>query len=133
MLIAKSHRLGLADFYAILDLGWPSVLRMSTAAVIALTATIICDLAIAESNIYLEAGVPATNREWTGPDYARTSEVLASGKVELPTYDDEAGKAVLDRLTSTENLALAKEPTIAAEMRVNDSIMMLSSTNALLK
>ena len=93
----------------------------------------ICDLAIAESNIYLEAGVPATNRESTGPEYARTSEVLGSGKVELPTYDDEAGKAVLDRLTSTENLALVKEPTIAAEVRVNNFIMMLSSTNALLK
>jgi len=133
MLKAKSHRPRSTDFSEILELDSLSVRRMSAAAVIALTASLISDFAGAESNVYLEAGVPATNREWTGPDYARTSEVLASGNVVLPTYDNEAGKAVLDRLTSTENFALAKEHTIAVEARINDSVMMLTATNALLK
>src|SRR5262245_11683277 len=87
----------------------------------------------ADSDPYLEAGVPATNRVWSGPDYARTAEVLASGSVGLPMYEDAAGKAVLDRLTSFENFALAKNTTIDVVARINDTNQMLTGANSLLK
>ncbi len=85
-----------------------------------------------ETSAYLEAGVPAPNRIWLGPEYARAAEVLTSSKIGLPRYDERAGRAVLERLTSMENFALANNHTIAVGSRVQDILMILDGTRAIL-
>ncbi len=41
--------------------------------------------AAAQTDPFLEAGVPATTRVWSGPDYQRAAEVLTAGKVRSPS------------------------------------------------
>ena len=48
--------------------------------------------AMAETNPFLEAGIPAPSRTWTGPDYERTIEILTAGKVPLPSFADPQGQ-----------------------------------------
>lgn len=85
-----------------------------------------------ETSVYLEAGIPVTNRVWSGPDYARVAEVLASEEVDVPRYNEVAGREVLDRLTSLENFALANNRTIAVDLRIQDILMILDGTRAVL-
>jgi hypothetical protein len=52
----------------------------------------------AQTNPFLEAGVPATSRVWTGPDYTRAAEVeyLGGGmfivRVPAGTHSHQAGR-----------------------------------------
>lgn len=55
-------------------------------------------------NRYVEAGVPATTRTWDAADYARTLGILKKS-AGLPFYKDPDGRALLDRITSRDNLA----------------------------
>jgi hypothetical protein len=87
----------------------------------------------ADSNPLLEAGIPAPSRSWSGPDYARTNEVLAGGKVALPRYSDPAGAAVLRRLTSTDNFSLHYDKTIALPTRMEDFLELQKGASSLLK
>jgi len=96
-------------------------------------AAAVAERAQAQSNSYLEAGIPATNRVWLGPDYERAAGILASGSVDLPRYDDEAGRDVLLRLTSLENFALANNRTLAIGARLNDTALRLNGAGTILK
>lgn len=101
-------------------------------AVVALSTAAVPLLATADSNGYLDAGVPATDRTWLGPDYARAATIIGSGKVDLPVLEDPAGAAVLRRFVSLENLALARNKRMPIGSRIDDASLILGGTNALL-
>ena len=86
-----------------------------------------------DSNRFLEAGIPAVSRGWTGPDYVRTSEVLGAGKVALPKFSDPEGAALLRRVTSTDNFKLHHDKTIALPTRLGDFMQMQQGASSLLK
>ncbi len=84
-------------------------------------------------NPYLEAGIPAVGRAWSGPDYQRAAEILASGKVALPRLSDPQGAALLGRMTSLENLALERDPKLSLQSRLEDFVPLQQGASALLK
>jgi hypothetical protein len=86
----------------------------------------------AASNPYLEAGIPASDREWHGADYARTSEILSAGKVALPRLSDPLGAALLDRFTSTENFSLDRNRSLQIEARFGDYLGVQQATSTVL-
>ncbi len=88
---------------------------------------------VAASNPFLEAGIPAASREWAGPDYVRTAEVLGAGKVALPRHSDPEGAALLQRLTSTDNFSLHRNKSIALPVRMEDFLQVQQGANSLLK
>lgn len=87
----------------------------------------------ADSNPFLEAGIPAAGREWGGPDYVRTAEILGAGKVTLPRYSDPKGAALLQRMTSTDNFSLHRNKSIALSVRMEDFLQVQQGANSLLK
>lgn len=86
----------------------------------------------AASNPYLEAGIPASDREWHGVDYARASEILSAGKVALPRLSDPLGAALLNRLTSTENFSLNRNRDLPVEARLSDYLAIQQGANKVL-
>jgi len=82
---------------------------------------------------WLKAGVPAADRQWTGSDYAAVAEVLSAGKLPLPSLRDDGGRAVLERLTSTENLSFHRNPSLPLQARMEDIINVLESSNRVAK
>src|ERR1700681_1965602 len=95
-------------------------MRRSVLAIAILLAAHLAVAAVAETNPFLEAGIPATTRMWSGADYERTAEVLAGGKVPLPKFSDPQGAALLRRFTSTENLMLQRDKSLPLPMRLQD-------------
>lgn len=86
----------------------------------------------AQTNPFLEAGVPATSRIWTGPDYTRAVEVLSAGKVPLPRFVDPQGAAILDRMTSTENFSLQRNKDVTLSLRLQDFLQIQQGATRLL-
>lgn len=86
----------------------------------------------AAPNPYLEAGIPASDREWHGADYARTSEVLSAGKVALPRLSEPLGAALLNRFTSTDNFALHRNLSLPIEARLSDYLGVQHGTGSML-
>jgi hypothetical protein len=87
----------------------------------------------APSNRYLEAGIPATSRAWTGADYERAVQILGEGKLALPRFADPQGAALLRRITSTENFAFHHNKDLPLQSRMEDYLKMYQGTAALLK
>src|SRR5262245_35206892 len=69
---------------------------------------------------YALAGVPSTNRVWSGDDYAKTLEILEAKKALLPSWSDRAGAALLTRFVSEDNFAIAANKSLPREQRVKD-------------
>jgi hypothetical protein len=101
--------------------------------VIALLLTVPLATAVAETNPFLAAGIPAATRSWTGPDYERTAEVLIAGKVPLPKLSDPQGAALLRRVTSTDNLAAERDRKIPLSLRLQDLRQIQLGATALLQ
>lgn len=72
-------------------------MHRSVLMIVLLFASQLAATAVAETNPFLEAGIPATTRTWSGPDYERTAEILTAGKVALPKVSDPRGAALLQR------------------------------------
>jgi hypothetical protein len=107
-------------------------MRHSTLAIAILFAAHLAAAAVAQTNPFLEAGVPATSRVWTGPDYTRAVEVLSAGKVSLPRFGDPQGAALLDRITSTENLSLQRNKNVELSLRLQDFLQVQQGATKLL-
>ncbi|HSS75233.1 MAG TPA: hypothetical protein VLV54_00670 [Thermoanaerobaculia bacterium] len=88
--------------------------------------------AMAETNPFLEAGIPAPTRPWTGPDYESTAEILTAGKVPLPTFSDPQGAALLQRMTSADNLSLQRDTSLPLSARMPDFLLVHSGASKLL-
>jgi hypothetical protein len=88
--------------------------------------------AVAQTNPFQEAGIPAATRSWTGLDYARTVEILTGGKVPLPTFSDSQGAALLERMTSTDNFSLQRDKSAPLSARTADFLRVQSGASGLL-
>lgn len=89
--------------------------------------------AAAQTDPFLEAGVPATTRVWSGPDYQRAAEVLTAGKVPLPKFADPQGAVLLRRINSLDNLALQGDKSLPLTARMDDFIELQQGAVGLLK
>jgi hypothetical protein len=89
--------------------------------------------ATSDSNPYLEAGIPATDRLWAGPDYERAAAVLQTGAVPMPLYSDPDGADVLNRLFSVENFSLSRNESLPIEPRLNDIQSIASGMGSIMK
>jgi hypothetical protein len=87
----------------------------------------------AQSNRYLEAGIPDVSREWNGGDYVRAVQVLVEGKVSLPRLSDPQGAALLRRITSTGTFARYRDKSLPLDPRLEDFDKVYQQTNVLLK
>jgi hypothetical protein len=74
----------------------------------------------AATNPSLAAGLPATTRPWSGPDYERAAEILGAGKVPLPRLADPRGAALVKRITSLDSLAPQRDKTLPASSRLQE-------------
>jgi len=107
-------------------------MHRSILAIAILLAAHLAVAAVAETNPFLEAGIPATTRTWSGPDYERTVEILAAGKVPLPRLADPQGAALLGRMTSTENLSLHLDKSVPLLARLEDFLQIEQGAGKLL-
>lgn len=102
-------------------------------AVLALSLALGSPAARAQSNRYLEAGIPAASREWTGADYERAIQILEAGKVSLPRFADPQGADLLRRITSTDNFAFYRNKDMPLEARLKDYLTMYQGAANLLR
>jgi hypothetical protein len=84
-------------------------------------------------SIFLDAGIPATSREWTGKDYARAKEILASGVTPLPYLSDKDGARLFERMTALENFSFHRNRTVPLQMRLEDYFHLLNNANSIMK
>ncbi len=105
-------------------------LLLATAILVSIPHVAVAD---PQPNPYLEAGIPAVGRAWSGPDYERTAEILGAAKVPLPRFSDPQGAALLERMTSTENFALQRDKSIQLSLRQADFIQLLQGANSVMK
>ena len=86
-----------------------------------------------KSDKYVEAGMPAASREWSGLDYARAYETIASGRVSLPRFSETQGARVLERMTSIENFSFHRNRGIPLQTRMEDYLRLMKGANSVLK
>ncbi len=84
-------------------------------------------------NAFLNAGIPATDREWNGRDYATTSRILGEGKVLRPVLTDEQGKPLIARITDTSNFTFNRNKTLPIGTRLEDFLQIQQGLNGILK
>lgn len=85
------------------------------------------------ANRFIEAGVPAPDREWYGREYERVADLILRKKISLPTLSDHDGAAVFQRLISTDNFSLSYNRTISITQRFPDFLTFQQSYNSILK
>ena len=85
---------------------------------------------------YLEAGVPAHDRNWTGSDMQQAAEALGKLTKEdaalLPRYQSPQSGKLFERITSAENLDLYQNEGSPIEVRVHEAILLMQSSNQIL-
>ena len=86
-----------------------------------------------DTNIFRKAGIPSPDREWMGFDYTLAGKALASERVPLPRLSDPEGKKLLDRITSTNNLAFSRNKSLPVQIRITDSDSMMTAVRSILK
>jgi len=87
----------------------------------------------AKANRFIEAGIPASDREWFGVDYARAAEIFASGAVELPRLSDDLGRPLLLRMTSLDNLRWQHDASLPLATRMADLQKAFLGVNGIMK
>ncbi|HEV7504649.1 MAG TPA: hypothetical protein VGS07_07045 [Thermoanaerobaculia bacterium] len=97
-----------------------------------LLAAHLSTAAVAETDPFLEAGIPAATRPWSGPDYERTVEILTAGKVPLPKFSNPQGAALLRRMTSLDNLSLERDPNLPLSTRMPDFLQLEQAVGKLI-
>ena len=88
---------------------------------------------VAQTNALVEAGFPATSREWAGDDYTQIAGLLADGKTPLPRLADAEGQAFIRRLTSTDNLSLYRNRSLPIGERLVGFSSLMGGVNAVAK
>ncbi|WP_417387074.1 hypothetical protein [Gimesia sp.] len=86
---------------------------------------------------YIEAGVPAGDRSWTGNDMAKAAEILAGiaqqDRSKLPRYQSQNSGEMFKRLTADDNLDSYRNQTLPLQQRLPDGINYMQSSNQILK
>lgn len=88
-------------------------------------------------NEYLQAGMPAPDRAWSGEDMKRAAELLTAMEQEksgrLPRYESPNSGALLRRLAAEDNLGMYRNLSIPLEQRMPDALTYINSANRILK
>ncbi|WP_367870223.1 hypothetical protein [Luteolibacter sp. Populi] len=87
----------------------------------------------AAENPFIAGGVPASDREWIGKDYAATFQAFETGTAPLPVLEDPLGKRVIQRLTNEENFGLHKNKNLPLAQRLGDYLEMQKSLASIFK
>lgn len=87
----------------------------------------------AEENPFIAGGVPASDRDWMGRDYATTFQALQAEKVPLPLLKEPAGKRIIERLTNEDNLRFHQNKSLPIDQRMGDALDILKINNSVLK
>jgi hypothetical protein len=86
---------------------------------------------------YIQLGLPAHDRLWSGDDMAKAAHVLSEvanqDAGQLPRHRSEHSGAVFSRITSTENLELFRNDTLPLDARMPQAATYLGSINKILK
>ncbi|QDT28221.1 hypothetical protein Enr10x_35610 [Gimesia panareensis] len=85
---------------------------------------------------YLDAGVPAHDRNWTGSDMEQAadalSEIAKQNAGQLPRYQSLQSGKLFDRIIAADNLDLYQNQLSPIEVRVHDAIILMQSSNRIL-
>lgn len=92
----------------------------------------LCAPAVAADR-YLQAGIPASTRVWSGYDYEHAVQILSEGKLSLPRFSDPVGAALLRRITSPTSFTLLRDDSLPMQQRMEDFLKMYQGTSALAK
>ena len=65
-----------------------------------------------------DGALPSASHEWSGAEYDQLGTALRSGTVPLPRFADEAGAALLRRMTSNENLSAYRDRRVPVQTRI---------------
>ena len=82
---------------------------------------------------YIDAGVPATDRTWSGADMVRVADSL--GKIaeadlgRLPRYKSERSGAVFDKITGGDNYELLRNKLLPLQQRLMDGVTLMQAGN----
>ena len=86
---------------------------------------------------YIEAGVPAHDRTWSGDDMARAANILIAiaqkDGGQLPRYQSRKSGAAFKRITANDNLDLYRNRSLPLEQRMPDALNYMQSSNQILK
>jgi len=86
---------------------------------------------------YIEAGIPAHDRSWSGDDMTRAANILVAiaqkDASHLPRYHGEHSGKAFERLTADENLDLYRNRSLPLEQRLPDALNYMQSANQILK
>jgi hypothetical protein len=86
---------------------------------------------------YVQAGVPAYDRTWSGSDMARAAQVFAgiaqTDAGHLPRYQSQRSGEAFARLTADDNLDLYRNRSLPLEQRLADASSYMQSSNQILK
>ena len=80
---------------------------------------------------YIQAGAPATDRDWTSADYARLAEALTAIAGEdiraLPRFESRKSGALMRRAVSENNLGIVRDRNSPIETRIAEAIALNQS------
>lgn len=86
---------------------------------------------------YIETGLPAHDRSWTGQDMTRAAKALAAiaqkDAGHLPRYGSERSGAAFQRLTANDNLGLCRTRSLPLQQRLTDAMLHMQSSNEILQ
>lgn len=74
-------------------------------------------LLFASAAVASDTGLPSAARPWRAVEYARAAEVLQAGRAPLPRLSDPKGRALVERMTTTENLAHYRDAAVPPRSR----------------
>ncbi|MEM9273744.1 MAG: hypothetical protein AAGA80_12375 [Cyanobacteria bacterium P01_F01_bin.143] len=82
---------------------------------------------------YIEVGIPAHDRIWSGEDMTRAANILTeiaqNDPGHLPRYQSPNSGEAFDRLIADENLDLYRNRSLPLEMRFYDALNYIESSN----
>lgn len=73
---------------------------------------------------------PRVDSAWSAEDYRRFVTMVEVGRIPLPVLGDSAGRTLLDRFTSPENLAFLEDPRVGLNVRFKDWFSISESNKA---
>lgn len=86
---------------------------------------------------YIQLGVPAHDRIWSGNDMVQAAKTLVKiaqkGAGHLPRYQSEKSGEMFERLTADDNLDMSRNPSTPMDLRFPDTLNYMQSINQIFK
>lgn len=86
---------------------------------------------------YIQAGMPAHDRSWSGADMTRAANILVAiarkDVGQLPRYQSQRSGEAFERLTADDNLGFYRNRSLPIEQRLPDALNYMESSNQIHK